>query len=339
MCLPKHNPDAVVAHLVRLRVFVCVVLSFVLHLSHALTIHIDSSAPSRLKSDHGTFHCPSTQDSSAWHGSACHVSPVSLYVARRFNTTASLSYSDAILAFCTSLRFSFRVSGSHSRSSPPPATATSSPSTTHVQISGFVPECTRTVEVSRPMCAPSSCTRCCRPAAARRVPYMNFFKRQHRSVSRKCGGFTCVLVNTPARRIAPFGVSSYELQSSCSVRFHRNCADHVPWVLPRSTCRSPSVPVDVCPLTRDGRCLLFSTSMSRLSPLRRLRTSRTSSHLRCSCFGTSSRRSRAPHFVGGSCIVIVDVCVGLARSSRTARPRTMSPSPPGSSRIQTPSSS
>ena len=49
------SPDAVVAQFVHLRVFVfpcVVVLSFFLHLSHALTIHIDLSVPSRLKSQH-----------------------------------------------------------------------------------------------------------------------------------------------------------------------------------------------------------------------------------------------------------------------------------------------
>ena len=38
----------------RICLFFCDVLSFLLHLSHAVAIHIDSSVPSRLKSDHGT---------------------------------------------------------------------------------------------------------------------------------------------------------------------------------------------------------------------------------------------------------------------------------------------
>ena len=69
----------------------------------------------------------------------------------------------------------------------------------HVHVSGFMPECTRTVlELSRPMPARTFCTKNCHPAAAGSVPYMHFFTRQHHSVSRECGGFTFVSVRASA---------------------------------------------------------------------------------------------------------------------------------------------
>ena len=92
---------------------------------------------------------------------------------------------------------------SQSRSSPHPATMTSSPCTTTSTSRDVCPDAHgHLLELSRPMSAPIFQKRCCHPAAARSVPSVHFFSSRHRSVSRRCGGFTYVSVSASASKNA-----------------------------------------------------------------------------------------------------------------------------------------
>ena len=58
------------------------------------------------------------------------------------------------------------------------------------------------------MSVPTLRTKCCHPAAAGSVPYTPFFSNQHRSVSRRCEGFTQVSVSASACRNARLASST-----------------------------------------------------------------------------------------------------------------------------------
>ena len=84
----------------------------------------------------------------------------------------------------------------------------SAPCTTISKSLDASPNSGQLLQLSRPMSVLTFRTRCCRPAAAGSVPYMHFSSKQHRSVSRKCGGFTYVTVSASECKKASFASST-----------------------------------------------------------------------------------------------------------------------------------
>ena len=157
------------------------------HQAHVLRSGAFGLAPPGLACGRAAWSPSSVPANSARPGS----NPVSLNITKHFSTVA-------YLAFCTKSRVSFSFWDSQSRSSLQPPTIKSSPPNTHGQL----------LQLSGPVSAPTFCTRCCQRRCCGECAVHAFLRRQHRSASCRCGGFTYVSVRASACRDAPLASTS-----------------------------------------------------------------------------------------------------------------------------------